>query len=51
MGVTDQTSPRRKRFEPAPLQIPAPRLGESREENRLDDEQESGTHVIVIDIS
>lgn len=53
MGATDQRGlgPRRKSFEPTQLQIPAPQLDERREKNRLDDEEESDTHVIVIDIS
>ena len=57
MGVNDEGKRRTRResFEPQPLpqplHIPAPEQNEPRKENRLVDDEASGTHVTVIDIS
>ncbi len=53
MGVIDQAKGqnRSERFEPVPLHIPAPDPEEARKENRPLDDEKSGTHVFVIDIS
>ena len=53
MGVIDERKRRTRResFEPQPLHIPAPEQNEPRKENRLVDDEASGIHVTVIDIS
>ncbi len=53
MSVRDQIKrkSRHESFEPQPLHIPAPELEEPHKENRLVDDEATGTHVVIIDIS